>query len=141
MPKPKTMDRWDFYAPKALFARVDAWAKDAGISARADAVRQLLRAALDAEDAKTGTLPPEAIAYLEKYRRETGAKTVADALVGLVRAHRAAEANLDDGARPPLRIVAKSAVQPAPPPPPTVADLPAAPASFYTRAKRAITGG
>jgi Arc/MetJ-type ribon-helix-helix transcriptional regulator len=51
--KNEPMTRWQAYFPADLLAEVDAWASKNGIRNRADAIRHLLRRALDAEKDNT----------------------------------------------------------------------------------------
>ena len=87
------MKKWQGYFPVALIDEVTAWGKARGHTKTADAMRVLIRRALDMDKpASSPTLPPEIVEALTAVGAELGAADQADTIRRLLRIAAAADA-------------------------------------------------
>lgn len=73
------MTKWQAYFPEDMLTSIDAWAAKRGVKSRSDAVRTLIRNALE-NDQSGRRLSPAERGELDKLLGATGADTFADAL-------------------------------------------------------------
>jgi metal-responsive CopG/Arc/MetJ family transcriptional regulator len=73
------MTKWQAYFPEDMLTAIDAWAVKHGVASRSDAVRTLLRKALDSEQSGRRLSKTER-GEMDKLLGATGADTFEDAL-------------------------------------------------------------